>query len=147
MWTAAHRRQQTGRGIARAALLAAVVLTVAGLLAMHALSLHGTATDGEHGAMSLPAAHVDHTHALENTTHGAAGHAAHLGGDAHTAMMLCAAFLLAAGALLLRGLRRRTPLWWFDRAPGRWRTVGTAPSPARLATGPPPQWAFSVIRC
>lgn len=147
VWTAARRRQRTTRAVARAGLLAAVVVTVAGLLAMHALSLHGTDTDGEHGALSLPAAHVEHTHALEHTGHGAVDDAGHTGDDGHTAMMLCAAFLLAAGALLLSGLWRRTPAWWFSRARGWSRTSGFAPLLTCPATGPPSVWAYSVIRC
>lgn len=147
VWTAARRRQRTNRAVARAGLLAAVVVTVAGLLAMHALSLHGTDTDGEHGTLSLPAAHVEHTHALEHTGHGAADDAGHPGGNRHTAMMLCAAFLIAAGALLLSGLWRRTPAWWFSRARGWFRTGGSAPQLSYPATGPPSVWAYSVIRC
>lgn len=147
VWTAARRRQRTTRAVARAGLLAAVVVTVAGLLAMHALSLHGTDTEGEHGGLSLPAAHVEHTHALEHTGHGAADDAGHPGGDGHTAMMLCAAFLIAAGALLLSGLWRRTPAWWFSRARNWFRTGGSAPVLTYPATGPPSVWAYSVIRC
>lgn len=133
--------------VARAGLLAAVVVTVAGLLAMHALSLHGTGTDGEHGTLSVPAAHVEHAHALEHADHGAADHGGHPGGDEHTAMMLCAAFLLAAGALLLSGLWRRTPVWWFARPRNRPLPAGPTPFIAHPATGPPPEWAFAVIRC
>lgn len=146
VWTAARRQRTTGV-VARAGLLAAVVVTVAGLLAMHALSLHGTHTDGEHGTLSLPAAHVEHTHALEHTGHGAADDAGHPGGDGHTAMMLCAAFLLAAGALLLSGLWRRTPAWWFSPARGWSRASGSARLLTRPGTGPPSVWAYSVIRC
>ncbi|MEU4455458.1 DUF6153 family protein [Nocardioides sp. NPDC023903] len=133
--------------VARAGLLAAVVVTVAGLLAMHALSLHGTDSEGEHGTLSLPAAHVEHTHALEHSDHGAAGDAGHPGGAGHTAMMLCAAFLIAAGALLLSRLWRRTPAWWFSRARSWFRTGGSAPLLTYPATGPPSVWAYSVIRC
>jgi uncharacterized membrane protein YphA (DoxX/SURF4 family) len=130
--------------VARATLLTAVVVTVAGLLAMHALSLHGTGTDGEHGRLSLPAAHVDHAH---HADHGATDHTGQRGGDGHTTTMLCAAFVLAAGALLLSGLWRRTPAWWFARARGRSRIDGSAPFVIYPANGPPPEWAFSVIRC
>jgi len=147
VWTAVRRRQQTAQVVARAAVLAAVVITVAGLLAMHALSLHGTGSDGEHATLSVPAAHVEHVHALEHADHGASGYTGHPGGEGHTAMMLCAAFLLAAGALLLSGLWRRTRLWWFARTRGWSRTAGSTPFIARPATGPPPEWAFSVIRC
>ncbi len=147
VWTAARRRQRRTRTVARAGLLAAVVVTVAGLLAMHALSLHGTDTDGEHGALSLPAAHVEHTHTLEHSDHGATDDAGHPGNDGHTAMMLCAAFLLAAGALLLSGLWRRTPAWWFSRVRGWFRTGGSTPLLTYPATGPPSVWAYSVIRC
>lgn len=147
VWTAARRRQRTTRVVGRVGLLAAVVVTVAGLLAMHALSLHGTGTDGEHGSMSLPAAHVEHTHALDHPAQGAADHTGHPSGDGHMAMMLCAAFLLAAGVLLLSGLWRRTPAWWFTRARAWSRTSGSTPLLTHPATGPPPEWAFSVIRC
>ncbi|MFE6650169.1 hypothetical protein ACFVJS_26660 [Nocardioides sp. NPDC057772] len=167
MWTAARRQRRTTRAVARAALLAAVVVTVAGLLAMHGLSLHGTGTDGEHGRLSLPAAHVDHAHSVEHADHAPADHApadhapadhapadhapadhtGQPGSDGHTMMVLCAAFLLAAGALLLSGLWRRTPAWWFARARDRSRIDGTAPFVMHPANGPPPEWAFSVIRC
>ena len=147
VWTAARRRQRRTRSVARAGLLAAIVVTVAGLLAMHALSLHGTDAEGEHGALSLPAAHVEHTHALEHTDHGGADDPGHPGGEGHTAMLLCAAFLLAAGVLLLSGLWRRTPAWWFSRTRGWFRTGGSAPLLTYPATGPPSVWAYSVIRC
>lgn len=145
VWTAARRQRTTGV-VTRAGLLVAVVTTVAGLLAMHALSLHSTDADGEHGALGLPAAHIEHTHALEHTGHGADDDAGHPGGG-HTAMMLCAAFLLAAGALLLSGLWRRTPAWWFSRARDWFRTSGSTPLLTRPGTGPPSVWAYSVIRC
>lgn len=146
VWTAARRRRRT-RAVTRAGLLAAVVITVSGLLAMHVLSLHGSGTEGEHRMLSLPAAHVGHTHALEHTGHGAADDAGHPGGDGHTEMMLCAAFLLAAGVLLLSGLRRRTPAWWFSRARAWFRASGSVPWHTCPATGPPSAWAYSVIRC
>lgn len=132
--------------VLHAGLLTAVVLTIAGLLAMHALSLHGTRTDGEHATLSLPAAHAEHMHAVEHADHGAAGRTGHPGGEGHTTMMLCAAFLIAAGVLLLSGLWRRTPRWWFPRPRNR-PLIGPAPFLAHPATGPPPEWAFSVIRC
>lgn len=124
--------------------------TVAGLLAMHALSPHGTAADGEHGPLTLPAAHVGHTHALDRADPSAqTGHTDHTRepGDAHTAMMLCAAFLVAAGALLLSRLRRRTPVWWFASSLSPSRRAGPARLVSRPATGPPSVWAYSVIRC
>ncbi|GGR62345.1 hypothetical protein J2S40_002168 [Nocardioides luteus] len=149
MWTAARTDRRTPRFV-RALLLAAVVATVAGLLAMHALSPHGTATDGEHGPLTLPAAHVGHTHALDHAarTGHATGHTDHTGdpGDGHTAMMLCAAFLIAVGALLLSRLRR-TPVWWFARSPGLPRRGDPMRLVSRPATGPPAVWAYSVIRC
>lgn len=147
VWTAARRRQRRTRAVARAGLLAAVVVTVAGLLAMHALSLHGTDTDGELGMLSLPAAHVEHRHTLEHALQKAGDKTGHPGSTGHMVMMLCAAFLLAAGALLLSGLWRRTPAWWFSRARGWFRTGGSAPLLTYPATGPPSVWAYSVIRC
>ena len=138
---------RTTQAFVRAGLLTAVVVTVAGLLAMHALSLHGTHSDGEHATLSLPAAHVDHMHAVEHADHGAAGHTGHPGGEGHTTMTLCAAFLIAAGALLLSGWWRRTPAWWLALLRNRPLTTGAAPPVGRPATGPPPEWAFSVIRC
>ncbi|OIJ23720.1 DUF6153 family protein [Nocardioides luteus] len=146
MWTAA-RRKRTTRAYVRAGLLTAVLVTVAGLVAMHALSLQGTRSDGEHATLSLPAAHVDHRHSLESADHGAAGHTGHPGGEGHTTMMLCAAFLIAAGALLLSGWWRRTRVWWLARLRDRPLSARSAPFLARLATGPPPEWAHSVIRC
>lgn len=122
-------------------------------MAMHALSLHGSRADGEHASLGLPAVHVEHTHALDHADHprhtdsGAPGHAGGPGDQEHSAMMLCAAFLLAAGALLLSRLWRRTPLWWLNRGRNWPRTAGSTPLISRLATGPPPAWAYSVIRC
>nr|WP_281365601.1 DUF6153 family protein [Nocardioides panzhihuensis] len=139
--------------VVRVGLLAAVVVTVSGLLAMHALSLHGTRADGEHASLSLPAVHVGHTHALDHAEHAshagsvAPGHAGGPGGEEHTAMMLCVAFLLAAGVLLLSRLWRRTPVWWLSRSRSWSRTAGSTPLITRLATGPPSVWAYSVIRC
>ncbi len=124
----------------------AVVVTVAGLLAMHALSLHGTGTDGERGTLSLPAAHVEHMHGLDADL-GAGEPTGHTGGYGHTTMMLCAAFLLAAGTLLLTGRSRSIPHWWRAAARARSRATGFLPLVTHPATGPPPVWAYSVIRC
>ncbi|GGU30449.1 DUF6153 family protein [Nocardioides albus] len=155
MWRTARRQRTTGT-VVRVGLLAAAVVTIAGLLAMHALSLHGTRADGEHASLSLPAVHAEHTHALDHADRAdRAGHAgpgtpSHLGGpggEGHSAMMLCAAFLLAAGVLLLSGLWRRTPVWWFARGRSWSRTAGSTPLVAYSATGPPSVWAYSVIRC
>jgi hypothetical protein len=132
--------------LVRAGLLTAVVVTVAGLLAMHALSLHSTRSDGEHATLSLPAAHVGHMHSAEHADHGAARHTGHPGGEGHATMMLCAAFLIA-GALLLVGVWRRTSGWWFAWLHDRPLITGSAPVVAHPATGPPPEWDFSVIRC
>ncbi|MEI7056792.1 DUF6153 family protein [Nocardioides sp. CCNWLW239] len=146
MWTAARRQQRTTR-VARVGLLAAVVVTVAGLLAMHALSLHGTRAGGEHASLSLPAVHVDHSHALDHAEHGSTAPADHPGGEGHAAMMMCVAFLLAAGVLLLSGLWRRTPVWWFRRALSWSHSTVSPPRATHPATGPPSAWAYSVIRC
>lgn len=61
-------------------------------------------------------------------------------------VMLCVAMLsVAAGALLLvlLALRRRPRLR--EHRPAR--TALLRPLTARLGTGPPPVWEFSVVRC
>ena len=114
---------------------------------MHALSLHGTSTDGEHGTLSLPAAHVGHSHHLDHAAPGAADDAGHPGEGGHMAMALCVAILLAAGALLLARLLRPTSRGWRTPAELRSRSIRVRCPVPRLATGPPAAWASSVIRC
>lgn len=128
--------------------MAAVVAIVLGIIGMHALNTHGVTSDTDHAAMSMTAeAHADMpAHAVSDPTAAEAGAADR--GDGHdmgNMVMLCAA-MLAAGALILLtvGLRRTSQAWThLPAAPGaitRWAA-------ARMATGPPPAWEFSVIRC
>lgn len=132
------------------ALAALVVALVAGILGMHALTLHGTpvaaheahaATAGVE-AMAMADGHVDHTAAAgaPGTHHGSGGHAEHL-------LMLCAVMLGGAaiallGLLLLPAQHPLRPL----RALMPAVVVPTLVARVR-ATGPPPVWEFSVIRC
>ncbi|GAA1436137.1 hypothetical protein GCM10009641_34290 [Mycobacterium cookii] len=118
-----------------------------GILGMHALTLQGPSSEayaaaahGDHGA--------GHGHAHEPATsapvgatsdHGSGQHADHL-------LMLCAA-MLAVAALLLAGLllRAARPV----RLVGAFESLAPAASVRSWmrATGPPPAWQFSVIRC
>ncbi len=86
-------------------------------------------------------------HAVSDPTPAEAGVAGSSNGhDMGNMVMLCAAMLAAAGALLLLtvGFRRTSRSWTpLSAAPAsitRWAT-------ARTATGPPPVWEFSVVRC
>lgn len=147
-----------------ALLTAAVVSIILGIIGMHALSTHGVTGIGttDHSTMTSAASPMVGPH---GDTHGGmsadpAGHAAEVragmsstgpvGGDGHglgSMVMLCFAMLAAtAGALLLvlLGLRRKPRVWAYRLAAPttvtRWVT-------ARLGTGPPSVWNFSVIRC
>ncbi|MDT0185945.1 DUF6153 family protein [Microbacterium sp. ARD31] len=134
------------RGSGRLPLAALVGLLVAGILGMHALATHGTpaAVTASSGNVAVPVA----------------GHAAELHGEAHrdhegtttgnhdmgSMVMLCVAMLAAAAVTLLVLLvgGSRGPL-----LPGAFEP---APVPARAprwvrSTGPPHEWAFSVVRC
>lgn len=136
----------------RAALAALVAALVVGILGMHALTLHGPSSEAY--AAAPIAAHGDHAatvHAAtqEPATSGPAGSAAGYGSGQHAdhLLMLCAAMLAVAALLLLARLLVRSvrPV----------RLVGAFESPAPTpavrwwvrATGPPPAWRFSVIRC
>ncbi|PKH37867.1 hypothetical protein CXG46_20995 [Nocardioides alpinus] len=147
------------------ALLAAVVVSVVlGIIGMHALSTHGVMGTTDHSAMTSPVtsrassptagAHGDMSG--DPLTSAAAG--AHAGmssmapqeGHGHSLgsmVMLCFAMLAAtAGALLLLllGLRRQPRVWAHRPAVP---TTVTQWVTARLGTGPPYVWQFSVIRC
>ena len=144
------------------ALLGAFVVSVVlGIIGMHALSTHGVMGTTDHSAMTSPAAspmtgaHGDMSGASDTDRTAGAAHAgmsstAPQKGDGHSLgsmVMLCFAMLAAAaGALLLLflGLRCR-PRAWAHRliVP----TTVTTWVTARLGTGPPYVWNFSVIRC
>jgi len=140
-----------------ALLAAAVVSIVLGIVGMHALNTHGVMSDADHATMTSPmtgqgtGAHGDLA-AGTSDLGGVAGAVAAppVGDNGHhpgSMVMLCVAILAAvAGALLLLllGLLRiprvRAHLLATPVALHRWAT-------ARLGTGPPPVWEFSVIRC
>jgi hypothetical protein len=147
-----------------ALLTAAVASIVLGIIGMHALSTHGVGSMGmgltDHSTMTSPVvspmtgAHGD-THGEPVISPATGGHASMSssapddgGGHSMGSMvMLCFAMLAAtAGALLLLLLGlRHVPRVWAHRIPEpttviRWVT-------ARVGTGPPYVWNFSVIRC
>ena len=131
-------------------LMAAVVAIVLGIIGMHALNTHGATADTDHAAMSMTTeTHADTSvHApMSGPVTVTAGMAdSGNGHDMEDMVMLCAAMLAAAGALVLLtfGLRR-TPRVWAHLliSPATLARRVTA----RRATGPPPAWEFSVIRC
>ena len=145
-----------------ALLAAAVASIVLGIIGMHALSTHGVmgTSTTDHSTMTSPMtspmteAHGD-THGVPVTSPATGEHAAMSstapedggGHNMSSMVMLCLAMLAAtAGALLvlILGLRRRPRTWAYRlvtaAAVTRWVT-------ARLGTGPPYVWQFSVIRC
>ncbi|QSR29037.1 hypothetical protein CFI00_00650 [Nocardioides sp. S5] len=135
----------------RAALATLVAALVVGILGMHALTLDGPSPEayavapatahGDHGAghgnAHEPATSAPVTSAPD---HGSGQHADHL-------LMLCAAMLAVAALLLLAGLLVRAvrPVR-LVRAFAPLAPTSTVRSWVR-ATGPPPAWQFSVIRC
>jgi hypothetical protein len=135
--------------VRRALLAAAVAAIVLGIIGMHALTTHGVMAHTDDAAMSMTTG--SHTDMSAQATVGdptdvRAG-VPDEGNDTGTMVMLCVAMLAsAAGALLLLlvCLRRIPRLWVHLPTPSiavtRWVT-------ARLGTGPPPVWQFSVIRC
>jgi hypothetical protein len=146
-----------------AVLGAFVASIVLGIIGMHALSTHGVMGTTDHSTMTSPvaapvaAAHGDMSGAsnasLTKAVHaGVSSTAPTKKGDGHnlgSMVMLCFAMLAAtAGALLLLLL-----LLGLQRAPRVWAHRPTAPTTvtkwvtARLGTGPPYVWQFSVIRC
>ena len=163
----------SGRLMARPVMVAAVVAVALGLLAMHAISLHGVChqptlaavTSAMTPEMGHPALAASHQHAAvsshdepsvhavgDDTRTGVAppsGAAAPTAGDrglGHVVLLCVAMLAAAAGTLLaLRSLIRRVPRVWavLRRAPGRRITGWLTPT----GTGPPPVWKFSVIRC
>lgn len=141
-----------------ALLTAAVASIVLGIIGMHALSTHGVTgmsvtdhdtmtspTSGAHGDMSggpvMSPATGEHAGMSSTAPDDGGGH------SMGSMVMLCFAMLAAtAGALLLLllGLRHIPRVWAHRTAVPttviRWVT-------ARLGTGPPYVWSFSVIRC
>ena len=131
-----------------------VVSVVLGIVGMHALNTHGV-MGAEHSTVTttMTGAHADM--ATAPVTGDPAGLTAHTSSTAHggdgpslgSMVMLCFAMLVAtAGALLLLfvGLRRRS------RAGIHRPTVHTTAATrvtARLGSGPPYVWQFSVNRC
>ena len=139
-----------------ALLAAAVVSIVLGIIGMHALNTHGVMGNTDH-AMTSPAtspmtgAHADTSVGMSaGPETGSPAGSVPDGGNGPgmgSMVMLCFAMLAAtAGAflVLLLGVRRMPRVWaHLDAAP----TTVTGWVTARLGTGPPPVWEFSVIRC
>lgn len=148
------------RSRALPALLAAVVVSiVVGIVGMHALNTHGVLGSTDHATMTSPmtspmtslmtGAHADTSSGMsagpETGSPADVVPAGDNGPSMGSMVMLCFAMLAAAaGALLFLGLLR-TPR---DRAhrPSSASTVVRWIT-ARLGTGPPYVWEFSVIRC
>lgn len=136
-------------------LASAVAAVIVGLLGMHALLPHSTHGDAVAASTQADHAAADHT-AADHTAadHRAAGPADDPGradagdGQATDAAVLCAALLLSAAgtSLLLRALVGRAPRAWRLRRASEPPRAAVART-ARRATGPPPEWAFSVVRC
>ena len=134
-----------------ALLAAAVVSVVLGIIGMHALNTHGVMGNTDH-AMTSPAtspmtgAHADMSAGPETGSPTGSVPGGDNGPGMGSMVMLCFAMLVAtAGALLLLllGVRRMPRVWAHLPAP----TTVTGWVTARLGTGPPPVWEFSVIRC
>lgn len=135
----------------RAALATLVAALVVGILGMHALTLHDPSSEAY--AAAPTAAHGDHAGSHvdmhESAPGGPAGETPEDGSGHHAdhLLMLCAAMLAVAALLLLAGLLVRIvrPV----RLVGAFAPLAptaTVRSWVR-ATGPPPAWQFSVIRC
>ena len=147
------------------ALLAAVIL---GILGMHALARHDAMPPG--GTVDRPSAGaavtlmpMGHAHRAGGTvasddapvagtrpTSAAVGTSVRAvdppGSPMSTMIMLCAAMLLTAGgALLVLRLRRLVGTGGLPPAPPR-RPLVTRLA-ARVGTGPPYVWEYSVVRC
>lgn len=165
MTTAAATRPRAGQDRARArlGLVVAVAAIVLGILGMHALTTHGTSHHpGMSGMTAMPelpgTAPMNSTESMSVTghQHATAPYTAALtpataatgdshGGQTGSMIMLCAVMLAAAAsAALLLALRHTTTTW--RTIPPYVRAVLTRTT-ARRATGPPPVWEFSVIRC
>ncbi len=157
--TPSGTRLRVRNALTTVGLLTLVGVVVLGILGMHALGLHGTSMAVRHGdAATMPAAVATDSH---SATHAAlvaqlsgadAVHDALLTaptGDRHdmgSMVMLCVAMLAAAAALVLGVLLARRLLRGWRPVPTLHRSLlRLLPSPA--GTGPPPEWAFSVIRC
>lgn len=132
----------------RAALAALVAALVVGILGMHALTFHGPSSEAYAAA---PAADhgAGHGNAHEPATSAPIGSAPDRGAGQHSdhLVMLCAAMLAVAALVLLAGLLVRAvrPV----RLVGAFAPVALAATVRSWvrATGPPPAWQFSVIRC
>ena len=140
-----------------AALAAVVATIVLGILGMHALSTHTVMSHNMTAPMTGPmtapmTGHVDGIRdagAAHGSATAAEVFAAGPAGSGHAMgdmVMLCVFMLAAAGALLLAlTAPRRTPRPY---ATSRASTSTFLRLPRlRAATGPPPAWEFSVIRC
>ena len=136
-----------------ALLAAAVVSIVLGIMGMHALNTHGVTGNPDHATMTSPmtGSHADMSDGMSTGPNTSSPAGLVEDGDNGPSMgsmvMLCFAMLAAtAGALLLLLLGVR-------RMPRVWAHLPTAPTSvtgwvtARLGTGPPPVWEFSVVRC
>ena len=160
------RTRRRGRPRARRltfALLAAVIL---GILGMHALARHDAMPPG--GTVDRPSAGaavtlmpMGHAHRAGGTvasadapvagpTSPAVGTSVRTveppGSAMSTMLVLCAAMLLTAGgALLVLRLRRLVGTGGLPLAPPR-RPLVTRLA-ARVGTGPPYVWEYSVVRC
>lgn len=154
----------TSRGVrtlTAAGLVAVVGALVLGILGMHGLTQHGAApahsshppvaavSADPHAAHPAPDHQPVTTEAAQSapaaTPTGPGSSNDH--GTGSDMVMLCAAMLLAAAAGVLLGLRR---LRGTVRTPRSLRPLLRLPAfaaTARVGTGPPGVWEFSVVRC
>jgi hypothetical protein len=139
------------QGRALPALLGAVVASILlGIIGMHALSIGGVMgmdMGTDHSAMTSAA---DSGPTTGTEAHAGTSSTAPDSGDGHSTgsmMMLCFAMLVAAAGTVLwvfLGLRRKPRIWAHRPAIPHGLNGWVS---ARLATGPPYAWQFSVIRC
>ena len=141
-------RGARGRGRGGAALAGLVVALVVGIVGMHALTSHGShAGPAASDQMSMVGGHSSAVpHSAPGDTGSAGDTRSGADHDLAGMAMLCVVMLAAAAvtllALLAIGVLRPVRSAAFLPAAVRRRTVRWA-----RATGPPPVWQFSVIRC
>ena len=145
------RPRPAGRAGARSAGLCALVAAlVLGILGMHALGAGAHArADGHHMSVAVPTEATGLDHGVDlGVDHGSQHPSDHDPVPHHGGVLVLCALMLAGAAvwLLLLLVRRRVR--------GALLPPALQPAPALLRavrwvrdTGPPPVWAFSVVRC
>lgn len=151
---------------ARIALLpACLVAIIVGILGMHVFNQHGAMPDrntvhhaadavtaerltaqADAAAAAGPASHDETTTLLTPDT-SAVPRVNDSGRSTSDMVMLCAAMLLGVAGSVLLAVRLRRIFAGVGLDVGRLRPVIASLIPARVGTGPPYLWEFSVIRC